>query len=32
LGSHLAILKGNKWIKRSFEIVTVLVGLKLLLG
>ncbi len=30
LGAHLAILKGNKWIKRSYEVVTVLVGLKLL--
>lgn len=30
LGAHLAILKGNQWIKRSYEIVTVLVGLKLL--
>jgi uncharacterized membrane protein YfcA len=32
LGSHLAIRKGNLWIKRSFEIVTVLIGLKLILG
>ncbi len=31
-GSHLAIIKGNLWIKRSFEIVTVLVGIKLLIG
>lgn len=30
-GAHLAILKGNMLIKRSFEIVTILVGLKLLL-
>ena len=30
LGSHLAIMKGNLWIKRSFEIVTVLIGLKLI--
>ncbi len=30
LGAHLAILKGNQWIKRGYEIVTVLVGLKLL--
>lgn len=30
LGAHLAILKGNKWIKRGYETVTVLVGLKLL--
>jgi hypothetical protein len=30
LGSHLAIRKGNLWIKRSFEIVTILIGLKLM--
>lgn len=30
LGSHIAIKKGNLWIKRSFEIVTVLIGLKLI--
>lgn len=29
LGAHWAIMKGNRWIKRAFEIVTVLVGLKL---
>lgn len=32
LGAHLAIIKGNIWIKRSFEIVTILVGVKLLIG
>ena len=32
LGSHLAIRKGNTWIKRAFEVVTILVGLKLILG
>lgn len=32
LGSHLAIRKGNLWIKRAFESVTVLIGLKLILG
>lgn len=32
LGAHLAILKGNRWIKRAFEIVTILVGSKLILG
>jgi uncharacterized membrane protein YfcA len=32
LGSHLAIRKGNLWIKRSFEIVTILIGLKLITG
>lgn len=31
-GAHFAIKKGNLWIKRAFEIVTVLVGLKLLIG
>lgn len=30
LGAHWAIVKGNLWIKRAFEIVTVLVGIKLL--
>ena len=32
LGAHLAIRQGNRWIKRVFEIVTVLVGLRLILG
>lgn len=32
LGSHVAIRQGNLWIKRSFEIVTILIGLKLILG
>jgi uncharacterized protein len=32
LGAHLAILKGNRWIKRVFETVTVLVGIKLVIG
>ncbi|MBT8430069.1 MAG: sulfite exporter TauE/SafE family protein [Gammaproteobacteria bacterium] len=31
-GAHLAILKGNRWIKRAFEVVTLLVGLKLIAG
>jgi uncharacterized membrane protein YfcA len=31
-GAHLAILKGNRWIKRAFEVVTLVVGLKLLVG
>jgi uncharacterized membrane protein YfcA len=30
LGAHFAIVRGNLWIKRAFEIVTVLVGLKLI--
>lgn len=29
LGSHYALKKGNLWIKRAFEIVTILIGLKL---
>lgn len=32
LGSHYAIKKGNLWIKRAFEIVTILIGLKLIFG
>jgi hypothetical protein len=31
LGSHFAIRRGNIWIKRAFETVTILIGLKLLL-
>jgi uncharacterized membrane protein YfcA len=32
LGAHLAIVKGNKLIKRTFEVVTLLIGLKLMIG
>ena len=32
LGAHLAIVKGNKVIKRAFEVVTLLIGLKLIIG
>jgi uncharacterized protein len=32
LGAHLSIVKGNRWIKRGFEVVTLLVGSKLLMG
>jgi len=32
LGAHLSIVKGNMLIKRSFEIVTLLIGLKLIFG
>lgn len=32
LGAHLSIAKGNRWIKRGFEIVTLLVGSKLVWG
>lgn len=32
IGAHLAIVKGNKVIKRAFEAVTLLIGLKLIIG
>lgn len=32
IGAHLAIVKGNRVIKRSYEIITLLVGLKLITG
>ena len=32
VGAHLAITAGNRWIKRVYEVVTLLVGAKLLLG
>jgi len=32
LGAHFAIVKGNRWIKRVYELVTLLVGAKLLFG
>ncbi len=31
-GAHLAIVKGNRWIKHGFEIVTLIIGLKLMIG
>lgn len=31
LGAHLAIVKGNQFIKRAFEVITALVGLALIL-
>lgn len=31
LGAHLAIVKGNNLVKRSFEVVTILVGISLIL-
>ncbi|WP_457671352.1 sulfite exporter TauE/SafE family protein [Thiolapillus sp.] len=31
-GAHLAIRQGNRWIKRSFEIIAILVGIKLMIG
>lgn len=32
VGAHLAIVKGNKWIKRVYETITLIVGLKLIIG
>jgi uncharacterized membrane protein YfcA len=32
LGAHLSIQKGNRWIKHVFEVITILVGLKLITG
>lgn len=32
VGAHFAIMKGNQWIKRVYEVVTLLVGAKLLFG
>jgi len=31
-GAHLSIVKGNRVIKRSYEVVTLLIGLKLVVG
>jgi uncharacterized membrane protein YfcA len=32
VGAHLSIIKGNLWIKRVFEVITFLVGLKLIIS
>jgi hypothetical protein len=32
IGAHLAITSGNRWIKRVFEVITLAVGSKLILG
>jgi len=32
IGAHLAITKGNKWIKVIYEIITISVGIKLVIG
>ena len=32
LGAHFSIVKGNRWIKRGYETVTLLVGVKLIIG
>ena len=32
IGAHLAIVKGNKWIKRVYETITLVIGVKLMVG
>ena len=32
VGAHFSISAGNRWIKRVYEVVTLLVGIKLILG
>ncbi|MCI0505402.1 MAG: sulfite exporter TauE/SafE family protein [Gammaproteobacteria bacterium] len=32
IGAHLAIVKGNQWIKRAYEAITLIVGIKLIVG
>ena len=32
IGAHLAIIKGNKVIKRSYEVIALLIGVKLIVG
>ena len=32
IGAHLAIVKGNQWIKRAYEAITLIVGFKLIIG
>ncbi len=32
VGAHMAINMGSKWIKRSYEVITMIIGLKLILG
>lgn len=32
IGAHLAIIKGNRWIKRLYEVITIIVGGKLIFG
>lgn len=32
MGAHLAIKKGNRWIKRAFEVITLVIGVKLIVG
>lgn len=32
IGAHFAIVKGNRWIKRVYEVITLAVGVKLIVG
>ena len=32
IGAHLAIKKGNKWIKIAYEAITLIIGFKLIIG
>ncbi|HHC73579.1 MAG TPA: sulfite exporter TauE/SafE family protein [Thiothrix sp.] len=32
IGAHLGIKKGNRWIKRGFEIITIFVGISLIIN
>lgn len=32
IGAHLAIRQGSRWIKRAYELITLVIGVKLMLG
>jgi uncharacterized membrane protein YfcA len=32
VGAHFAIIKGNRWIKPCYELLTILIGLRLIVG
>lgn len=32
IGAHLSIVKGNKWIKRLYELIAMIIGVRLILG
>ncbi len=32
IGAHLAIRQGSRWIKRAYEVITLVIGFKLMLG
>ncbi|MBD3670439.1 MAG: sulfite exporter TauE/SafE family protein [Gammaproteobacteria bacterium] len=32
LGAHYSIVKGNQWIKRVYEVLTIIIGMKLILA